>query len=93
MMPGAVVETHGGLALVVFDDGTRSWLDMRTTAPPGAPVAPPVVATPVRINQRVYAPRSGAWGTGTVTLIHGKLAQVRYDDGAIAWLLATDLRG
>lgn len=91
LLPASVLDLHGRLAFVRFDDGVEAWVEMGATVPPGTPVALPRTHNPCWPGQRVLAP----WGPrgdrypAAVLECHGALVHVRFDDGSAWWVAAS----
>ena len=94
MYPGRVTELYGRLAHIAFDDGDEGWADVTQLNPRGQPRVPPTDGCSVATGQPVMAPwsRSKAMFPGRVRTVHGKLAEVDFDDGDRGWALCREIR-
>ena len=94
MYPGRVTELYGKLANIDFDDGDQGWADVTQLNPRGIVRPAPRDTCGFGEGQPVMAPwsRAKTMYPGRVRLVHGKLAQIDFDDGDRGWALCREMR-
>ncbi len=82
-----VAELYGKLARVQFERGGEAWVLASELEPPATSRPPPPDACAVAQGDRVRAPWSPTekMYAGRVTEVHGRIAEVQFDDGDKTW--------
>jgi hypothetical protein len=82
-----IAELYGKLARVRFERGDEAWVLAVELEPPATATPPPPDACAVAPGDRVRAPWNPTEKTyaGRVTEVHGRIAEVQFDDGDKTW--------
>lgn len=82
-----IAELYGKLARVRFERGDEAWVLAVELEPPATATPPPPDACAFAPGDRVRAPWSPTENTyaGRVREVHGRIAEVQFDDGDKIW--------